>query len=71
MKPLYKKLLKLAASDQGKTEKEILAQWNSDRPHFGGAGPHRMQATTNDYVKTKSKETVCVYCLKPEGFNDN
>jgi len=39
----------------GVDDHTVLLQWNADRPHFGGSGPHRYDGSDKE----------CSYCLRP------
>lgn len=47
-----------------------LEEWDKRLPHFGGLAPHRFQGFVKDYIGGKSMLKVCVYCLKPEDWDN-
>lgn len=67
MTPLRLAKLKQYAKSQGVNLKE----WERERPHFGGLGPHRYEAEISDYLGGNCRDKVCVYCLKPENEKEN
>lgn len=54
----FKKALKDASEELGKTEEEVLKLWNDDKPHFGGGRPHRYDGGDDE----------CSYCLRPKDW---
>ena len=55
----YAKQLKMASKQLGISEKEVLKLWKTKKAHFAGTHPHRYE------------EGECVYCARPEGFNES
>ena len=64
MKTLYQKLEKYILE----YDPDKRSDWDKMLPHFGGGMLHRYQGFVSEYIKSKSKEKVCVYCLKPERY---
>ena len=56
MPPAQQKALKDTAKELDKSPRELLKVWNTERPHFGGAGPHRYE------------DGACVYCGRPKEY---
>ena len=68
MKPLHYKFSLFVINKYTTNETPMVSNWFAKNVHFGDGLPHRYQAKMSDYFETKSKERVCIYCLKPESF---